>query len=72
MSDDEIILRGSSGREVSARMALWVKCLMEMLPPAQLQELVRRVEEHQGKMVVPGVRRHYRMIAEPGQFGLRR
>ena len=72
MVQEEITLKsGATGRETTAPAALWIKCLLEMTPGPQLAELVRRVDEFNGKnVVIPGVRRHHRLIAEPGIIGL--
>lgn len=72
MVREDITLKSSAtGRETTAPAALWIKCLLEMMPGPQLAELVRRVDEFNGRVVIPGVRRHYRMTAEPGVIGLR-
>jgi hypothetical protein len=70
---DEITLRSAAtGRETTASTSVWIKCLLEMLPGSQLAELVRRVEVAKGaSLVVPAGPRHYRMLAEPGEIGLR-
>lgn len=71
---DEITLRSTTGYETTAAAAVWVKCLIEMLPPAQMGELVQRVQAFQGSgLVLPSAgAKHYRMLAEPGRIGLRR
>jgi hypothetical protein len=72
MVQEEITLKSSAtGRETTAPAALWIKCLLEMLSGPQLAELVRRVDECNGKVAIPGIRRHHRLIAEPGVIGLR-
>lgn len=71
MVQEEITLKSAAtGREITAPVALWIKCLLEMMPGSQLGELVRRVEAVNGQVIIPGVRRHYRMEAEPGIIGL--
>jgi hypothetical protein len=69
MHDMTITLRGTSGRETTAPVALWLKCMLEMLPPPQLVELANRVAAHESHLVVPGIARHFKMIAEHGQIG---
>jgi hypothetical protein len=69
IQDTTITLRGTSGREITAPVALWLKCMLEMLPPPQLVELANRVAAHETQLVVPGIARHFKMIAEPGQIG---
>lgn len=62
----------TTGHAVTAPAALWLQCLLEMLPGAQMAELVKRVEEITGAgQVVPAGPRHYHMVAEPGHYGLK-
>jgi hypothetical protein len=71
--DQPITVRSvATGAETIAPAALWLQCLLEMLPPQQLGELVRRVESICGAgLVQPPAPRHYHMTAEPGHYGLR-
>lgn len=67
MDSDEIALQSSTGVQTVAPTALWVKCMIEMLPPVHQQELVRRVEAFKARGIVIPTSGHTRLIAEPGE-----
>ena len=72
MNNGEITLYAiGSGKSLNAPLGMWLKCLIEMLPPAQLAELAKRVEAAKGATIVAPRPRHHVLRAETGHLGLK-